>query len=266
MKHYGLIGFPLSHSFSKKFFTEKFEKEKIQDASYDLFPIEDIKELPALLRKHSNLCGINVTVPYKIAVLKYLDWIEHDARNAGAVNCIRIMAESPVMAAFTGEVGIKGHDFRLEGFNTDIYGFETSLRPLLKNHHDQALVLGDGGAAKAVKCVLDNVGITFKSVTRKPAEGHILFGDLKPHHVKQHTVIINTTPIGMSPNVDECPPIPYDAITDKHLLYDLIYNPEQTLFLKKGAERGAVTKNGYEMLVLQAERSWEIWNSREIYP
>jgi shikimate dehydrogenase len=266
MKHYGLIGFPLSHSFSKKFFTEKFEKQNIKDAAYDLFQIEDIKELPALLRKNANLCGLNVTVPYKIAVLKYLDWIEHDARNAGAVNCIRIMAESPVLAAFTGEVGVKGHDFRLEGFNTDIYGFEASLRPLLKNQHDQALILGDGGAARAVKCVLDNVGITFKSVTRKPAEGHILFGDLKPHHINQHTVIINTTPIGMSPNVDECPPIPYEAITDKHLLYDLIYNPEQTLFLKKGAEQGAVTKNGYEMLVLQAERSWEIWNSREIYP
>jgi shikimate dehydrogenase len=128
------------------------------------------------------------------------------------------------------------------------------------------LVLGDGGAAKAVKCVLDNLGINFKIVTRKPAPGHILFGDLKPHHIKQHKLIINTTPIGMSPNVDECPPIPYAAITDDHLLYDLIYNPEQTLFLKKGAELGAVTKNGYEMLVLQAERSWEIWNSKKIYP
>jgi shikimate dehydrogenase len=170
------------------------------------------------------------------------------------------------MAAFTGEVGIKGHDFKLEGFNTDIYGFEMSSKPLLKNRHSEALVLGDGGAAKAVKCVLDNMGITFKSVTRKPFPGHILFNELKPHHIKQHKLIINTTPIGMSPNVDECPPIPYEAITDEHLLYDLIYNPEQTLFLKKGEEHGAATKNGYEMLVLQAERSWEIWNSREIYP
>src|ERR1700712_227153 len=199
MKHYGLIGFPLSHSFSKKFFTEKFEKQNITDAVYNLFPIEDIKQLPALLNKHSNLCGLNVTVPYKIAVVKYLDWIEHDARTAGAVNCIRIMAESPVMAAFTGEVGVKGHDFRLEGFNTDIYGFENSLKPLLKKRHDEALVLGDGGAAKAVKCVLDNLGINFKMVTRKPAPGHILFSDLKPHHIKEHNLIINTTPVGMSP-------------------------------------------------------------------
>lgn len=266
MKHYGLIGFPLSHSFSKKFFTEKFQKEKIEDTVYDLFPLEHIKDLPALLHTHPDLGGLNVTVPHKINVLKYLDWIEHDARTAGAVNCVRITAESPVMAAFTGEVGIKGHDFKLEGFNTDIYGFEVSLKHLIKKHHDEALVLGDGGAAKAVKCVLDNLGIPFKSVTRKPFPGHILFSDLKPHHIKQHKLIINTTPIGMFPNVDECPPIPYDAIGDDHLLYDLVYNPEQTLFLKKGAEKGATTKNGYEMLVLQAERSWEIWTSREIYP
>src|ERR1700744_5491498 len=135
MKHYGLIGFPLSHSFSKKYFTEKFEREKINDAQYDLFPMEHISHLPVLLKENPDLCGLNVTVPYKIAVLKYLDWIEHDARNAGAVNCIRITAESPVLAAFSGEVGIKGHDFKLEGYNTDIYGFEMSLRPLLKNYH-----------------------------------------------------------------------------------------------------------------------------------
>jgi shikimate dehydrogenase len=266
MKLYGLIGFPLSHSFSKKYFTEKFQTQKIEDTRYELFPLEHIKELPALLHGHSDLRGLNVTVPHKINVLKYLDWIEHDARTAGAVNCIRITAESPVLAAFTGEVGIKGHDFKLEGFNTDIYGFEKSLKPLIRHNHDNALVLGDGGAAKAVKCALDNLGIPFKSVTRKAMPGHILFSELKPHHIRQYPLIINTTPIGMSPNVDECPPIPYEAITDKHLLYDLIYNPEQTLFLKKGQQQGAVTKNGYEMLVLQAERSWEIWNSKQIYP
>lgn len=266
MKHYGLIGFPLSHSFSKKYFTEKFEKEKIEDTKYDLFSLEHIDSLPALLHQHPDLCGLNVTVPHKINVLKYLDWIEHDAKNVGAVNCIRITRESPVMAAFNGEVGIKGHDFRLEGFNTDIYGFEMSLKPLLKNPYGGALVLGDGGAANAVKCVLENLGIPFKSVTRKPFPGHILFKELKPHHIRENKLIINTTPIGMSPNINECPPIPYEAITVDHLLYDLIYNPEQTLFLKKGEDQGAATKNGYEMLVLQAERSWEIWNSREKYP
>jgi shikimate dehydrogenase len=266
MKHYGLIGFPLSHSFSKKYFTEKFEREGITDCRYELYPIEHISELPTFLHRHRGLCGINVTVPHKINVLKYLDWIEHDARNAGAVNCIRVTVESPVMAAFTGEVGVKGHDFRLEGYNTDIYGFETSLKPLLKNKHDQALVLGDGGAARAVKCVLDNLGITFKCVTRRAMPGNILFSELTPKHIKDHLLIINTTPVGMSPNVDECPPIPYEAITSDHLLYDLIYNPEETLFLKKGAEHGAAIKNGYEMLVLQAERSWEIWNSKEKHP
>ena len=266
MKHYGLIGYPLTHSFSKKYFTEKFEKEHIPDSVYDLFPIEHIHDLPALLKANPDLCGLNVTVPHKIGVLKYLDWIEHDARNAGAVNCIRISVESPVEAAFSGELGIKGHDFRLEGFNTDIYGFEMSLTPLLKNHHDQALVLGDGGAAKAVKCVLENLGINFRIVTRKPLDNNLLFKDLKPHHIKQHTLIINTTPLGTSPNVDECPPIPYSAITEDHLLYDLVYNPEKTLFLKKGEEQGAAIKNGYEMLILQAEKSWEIWTDKHIHP
>jgi shikimate dehydrogenase len=263
MKHYGLIGYPLSHSFSKKFFTEKFEREHIKDTEYGLYPLEHISELPAFLHKHPHFSGLNVTVPHKINVLKYLDWVEHDARTAGAVNCIKIYAESPVTAAFSGEVGIKGHDFRLEGYNTDIYGFETSLKPLLKNRHDQALVLGEGGAARAVKCVLDNLGISFKCVTRRSTPGNLLFGDLQPHHIKDNLLIINTTPLGMSPNVDECPHIPYEAITSDHLLYDLIYNPEETLFLKKGAEHGATIKNGYEMLVLQAEKSWEIWNAKE---
>jgi shikimate dehydrogenase len=262
MKQYGLIGYPLSHSFSKKYFTEKFEELNITDAKYDLFPIEHISQLPELLKAHPNLNGLNVTVPHKIGVLKYLDWIENDAKSAGAVNCIYICAESPVEAAFSGEVGFKGHDFRLEGFNTDIYGFEMSLKPLLRNHQDKALVLGDGGAARAVKCVLDSLGIGFKSVTRKPFPGNLLFDELKPHHIKQYPIIINTTPVGMSPNVNECPPIPYEAITHDHLLYDLIYNPEKTLFLEKGEQRGAAIKNGYEMLVLQAEKSWEIWKSK----
>ncbi|MDR3695509.1 shikimate dehydrogenase [Mucilaginibacter sp.] len=266
MKHYGLIGYPLSHSFSKKYFTEKFEKEHITDAKYDLFPIEHITQLPGLLRENPDLCGLNVTVPHKIGVLKYLDWIEHDARKAGAVNCIRISAESPVSAAFSGEVGIIGDDFRLEGFNTDIYGFEMSLKPLLKDRHDKALVLGDGGAARAVKCVLENLGIDYKAVTRKPHPGNLLFADLKPKHIKDYLMIINTTPIGTSPNVNECPPLPYDAITEDHLLYDLIYNPEKTLFLEKGEQKGAAIKNGYEMLILQAEKSWEIWTEKEIYP
>ncbi|SDT51406.1 shikimate dehydrogenase [Mucilaginibacter mallensis] len=266
MKKYGLIGFPLTHSFSKKYFTDKFEKEKITGAEYEVYPLEHIKYLQDLLDVHPDICGLNVTIPHKISVLKYLDWIEPDARHVGAVNCIRVTAESPVLAAFLGEVGINGHDFRLEGFNTDVYGFEHSLRPLLRDPNDEALVLGDGGAAKAVKCVLENLGIDYKVVTRQPHPGNILFKDLKPHHIKNHRIIINTTPLGTSPNVDECPPIPYEDITEHHLLYDLIYNPEKTLFLKKGEEKGATIKNGYEMLILQAEKSWEIWNSKELTP
>jgi shikimate dehydrogenase len=258
MKKYGLIGYPLSHSFSKKYFTEKFERLHIKDAEYDVYPLEHIKDLQDLLDVHPDICGLNVTIPHKITVLKYLDWIEH------AVNCIRVTAESPILASFLGEIGVNGHDFRLEGFNTDLYGFEMSLKPLIKDSNDEALVLGDGGAAKAVKCVLDNLGIDFKVVTRKPHGNNILFSDLKPHHIHNHKIIINTTPLGTFPNVDECPPIPYDAITKDHLLYDLIYNPEKTLFLKKGEEKGATIKNGHEMLILQAEKSWEIWNSKEV--
>jgi shikimate dehydrogenase len=263
MKKFGLIGYPLSHSFSKKYFTEKFETEKIADAVYDLYPLEHISQLPALLKENDGLCGINVTIPHKVTVMKYLDWIEHDAKKAGAVNCIKVFSESPVSAAFSGELGIKGHDFRLEGYNTDIHGFDGSLTPLLTGSHDKALILGDGGAAKAVKCVLENKGIEYLCVTRKPIPGNILFEEVTEAHIKEYKLIINTTPIGTYPNVDECPPIPYEAITSDHLLFDLVYNPPLTLFLKNGDERRATTKNGYEMLVLQAEKAWEIWNSKE---
>jgi len=264
MKQYGLIGYPLTHSFSKKYFTDKFEKEHIHDSEYHLFPIEHIAELPALLKKHPGLLGLNVTIPHKQHILKYLDWMEEDAKKIGAVNCIRIHGESPVGACFDGEVGIVGHDFRLEGFNTDMYGFEQSLKPLLKDRHDRALVLGDGGAAQAVKCVLENLGIAYTVVTRKAMEGGILFKDLKARDIKNNLLIINTTPLGMVPHIDECPPIPYDAITDDHLLYDLVYNPEKTVFLQKGEEKGAMIKNGLEMLILQAEKSWEIWSAKDL--
>lgn len=249
MKQYGLIGYPLSHSFSKKYFTHKFEQEHITDACYELYPLEQVEDIQHLLAAHADMCGLNVTVPHKINVLKYLHQVAPDAKTVGAVNCIRISA--------------KGPNLKLEGFNTDIYGFEMSLKPLLKSHHGQALVLGDGGAAKAVKYVLQKLGINYKIVTRKPHPGNLLFTQITPTHIKQHTLIINTTPLGMAPNVNECPPIPYEAITDKHLLYDLIYNPENTLFLQQGRQQGAVTKNGYEMLVLQAEKSWEIWAAKK---
>lgn len=265
MKQYGLIGYPLSHSFSKKFFSDKFEKEHIEGCRYDLYPIEKISEFPALLKKHANLCGINVTIPYKQDILKYLDWIDSDAKKIGAVNCIRIRAESPVEAAFSGELGVKGHDFWLEGFNTDLYGFQTSLKSLLTDKQDHALVLGDGGAAQAIKCALENLGVEYQLVTRKKQDDSILYTELKPHHIKQNLLIVNTTPLGMSPKIDEYPPIPYEELTADHLLYDLVYNPEKTVFLQKGEEHGAMIKNGLEMLILQAEKSWEIWNAKDLH-
>ena len=262
MKIYGLIGYPLSHSFSKKYFTAKFAHEHIEGHAYELFPLEHIDELPALLAKHPTLNGLNVTVPHKKDVMKYLDWIDHEAREVGAVNCIHIHSESPIEAAFSGELGIKGHNFRLEGYNTDIYGFEESLKPLLKSAHKKALILGNGGAANAVKYVLTKLNIPYQIVTRREEQDSILFNNLTHQHIAGHKLIINTTPLGTAPKVDECPPIPYEAITHDHLLYDLVYNPKQTLFLTKGLEKGAAIKNGYEMLELQAERSWKIWNAK----
>lgn len=264
MKHYGLIGYPLSHSFSKKYFTEKFEKEGITDHAYDLFELQNLSDFPDLLRSKPNLCGLNVTVPHKIGVVHYMDWLSDEAKAVDAVNCIRITAESPVEAAFSGEVGIKGHNFRLEGFNTDVYGFEHSLKPHLTHHHKKALLLGDGGAARAVKYVLEKLEIDYQVVTRRKAPHSILYGDLDSKIMGEHLLIINTTPVGTYPKIDECPPIPYEFITDKHLLFDLIYNPEETLFLQKGKAQGAAIKNGFQMLELQADRSWQIWQSHKV--
>lgn len=266
MKHYGLIGYPLTHSFSKKYFTEKFKNEKIEDHAYELYEINNLSDFPELLRANPKLCGLNVTIPHKIGVMFYLDWVHPDAKEVDAVNCIRITAESPVAAAFSGEVGIKDHEFRLEGYNTDVYGFEMSLKPLLKHQHTQALVLGTGGASRAIKYVLNKLNIYTQFVSREAEGNRISYADLTPELLSKYKLIINTTPLGTSPNVDQCPDIPYEAITHEHLLYDLIYNPEETLFLQKGRERGAATKNGYEMLLLQAEKSWEIWNTKEILP
>ena len=266
MKHYGLIGYPLSHSFSKKFFTEKFEKENIEDHVYDLYEIKSLSDLPELLRAHPNLSGLNVTVPHKIGVMYYLDWVHPDAKEVDAVNCIRIIAESPIAAAFSGEVGIKDHEFRLEGFNTDVYGFEMSLKPLLASTHTQALILGAGGASRAVKYVLNKLNIYAKVVSREADGNRLRYEDITPEIIAQYKLIINTTPLGMAPDTDKCPNIPYESLTADHLLYDLIYNPEETLFLRKGREQGAATKNGADMLVFQAEKSWEIWNEKVVLP
>lgn len=240
---YGLIGYPLNHSFSPGYFAEKFRKEGI-DAAYKLFPLSDIRQFTNLLSDHPELCGLNVTIPYKQSVIPYLDSLNKDAEEIGAVNCISIINGQTV------------------GHNTDIIGFEQSLIPLLQPQHNTALVLGKGGASLAVMYVLRKLGITAHYVSRSTHANGFSYEELTPDIVSQHKLIINTTPLGMHPHTDACAPIPYHAIGSKHLLYDLIYNPAETSFLRNGKQQGASIKNGLEMLELQAEASWHIWNSK----
>jgi len=242
MRLFGLIGYPLSHSFSKKYFTEKFEREKLTDCRYELFPITSIDELKKVLDQHPDLYGLNITIPYKEQVIPFLDETDEVVEKIGACNCISI------------------ENRKLKGFNTDVTGFEISLKTKLKPHHKKALILGTGGAAKAVEYVLEKLGIDFKYVSRKPSCNNFSYEQLTPAIISEHTLIINTTPLGMYPGINEAPTIPYESLTDQHYLFDLVYNPEKTLFLQKGEARGAVIKNGYEMLLIQAEESWKIWN------
>lgn len=247
MRTFGLIGYPLAHSFSKKFFTEKFAEEGIADHQYELFPIENIAAVVSLIAADDSLAGLNVTIPHKVGIMAYLNELDQAAETIGAVNCISIQHKE-------GQAWLKG-------FNTDAYGFQESLKPYLKKHHTHALILGDGGAAKAVKYVLDQLQITYLSVVRTAAPNAILYSDLTEDLLQKNHVIINTTPLGTFPNVEAAPAIPYQWLTDQHLAYDLVYNPEETEFLKRAKAKGAVIKNGFEMLQLQAERSWFIWNS-----
>lgn len=247
MKLFGLIGFPLTHSFSKKYFAEKFEREDIADSAYELYPIERISLLEALLADHPQLKGLNVTIPYKLAVLDYVDELDPAAAYIGAVNTLQIIYN-------------EGKRF-IKGYNTDAYGFASSLKTLLEPHHQHALILGDGGAAKAVKYVLEQLNITYTSVVRKPQEGCLTYEDLNEALLKEASILINTTPLGTFPDIAACPNIPYEFITPAHLAYDLVYNPEETSFLKRAAAKGAKTKNGLDMLHLQAERAWAIWTA-----
>jgi len=247
MKVLGLIGCPLTHSFSQRYFAEKFKKESILDVVYENFEIKNINDLPALLESYPNLQGFNVTIPYKEDVKHYVDDLDHSAQKVGAVNVIKILP-----------------DQRRIGYNTDYYGFRTSLESWLggKISSVNSLVFGTGGASKAVRVVLEDCNIPFKLVSRDEKKGDYIYYELSEKHniIQSHTLIINTTPLGMYPNVNEAPHIPYDLLNSEYYLYDLIYNPEETLFLKKGKEAGANIKNGLEMLILQAEKSWEIWN------
>lgn len=243
MKLFGLIGYPLDHSFSKKYFTQKFVREGLENCRYELFPIENIAALPALLQKHPDLHGLNITIPYKQLAVKYLD----DSKipeGLSACNCIRI---------------ING---KLIGYNTDITGFEKSLPAQLINTGISVLILGNGGAAEAVKFVLDKLNISYKIVSRKKEDGSDLsYQDITEEIILKNLLIINTTPLGTYPGINTCPDIPYQYLTEDHTLFDLVYNPAKTLFLQKGEEKNATIINGEEMLVFQAEESWKIWMS-----
>ena len=259
MKKYGLIGYPLTHSFSKKYFTEKFLRDGLDSYQYELYPLPNLSDLPELINSIPDLCGLNVTVPHKIGVMFYLDKVDPAAKEIDAVNCIKIVNHQPVEAFFNGE--LSSMQVRLEGYNTDAYAFEESLKPLLKKHHHKALILGTGGASRAVAYVLKKLGIAYKKVSRRAVGKQLTYKKLSEHILHDYLLIINTSPVGTSPTIDECPDIPYEFISGKHLLYDLVYNPAETEFLKRGKARGAGIKNGLEMLHLQAEKSWEIWNS-----
>lgn len=243
MKQLGLIGYPLEHSFSKKYFTEKFKREGIPDWNYELYPLENITELNDLIIS-KNLVGLNITIPHKQAALAYLNSIDKTARAIEAVNTIKVNSTN--------------NGITLKGYNTDCIGFEQSLKPLLQAHHKKALVLGTGGASKAVIYVLNKLGISFKTVSSS-GNGNLSYQDLTEPLINDYTLIINTTPLGMHPNVDSKPNLPYTGLTPQHLLYDLVYNPLKTSFLSEGKRYGAITKNGLEMLELQAEAAWNIF-------
>ncbi len=260
MKKYGLIGYPLGHSFSKDYFTEKFKREGLTDCVYEVYSIPNLSDFEELIKENPDLCGLNVTIPHKIGVMYYLDKIDDAAKAIDAVNCIKIVKENPAESYFSGE--LSSMKVKLIGYNTDAYGFEKSLTPLLQKYHQEALVFGTGGASRAVTYILDKLDIDFQLVSRKSGRKQIKYEDLNKEIIEDHLLIINTTPLGMAPNINDCPDIPYEYLTSKHLLYDLVYNPEETEFLKRGKDHGATIKNGMEMLLLQAEKAWEIWNEK----
>ena len=276
MTTYGLIGYPLGHSFSRKFFTEKFEKEGI-DAQYLNFEIPSIEEFPEIIKNNPKLRGLNVTIPYKQQVMQYLDEISEEAKAIGAVNVLRIERPSPQPSPIMGRetmrnagnkpdgLPIKGDMSEglrgsLIGYNSDVIGFVESIHPLLKAHHKKALILGTGGASKAIRYGLEKkLGMKTLFVSRSAREGMITYEEVTAEVLKEYEVIVNCSPVGMYPHVDECPALPYEAMNENNLLYDLVYNPLETLFMKKGAEQGATVKNGLEMLHLQAIASWKFW-------
>ena len=259
MRLFGLIGFPLSHSFSVKYFTEKFQREGITDAVYKAFPITDINLLPDLIKCHPNLRGFNVTIPYKEQIIPLLDELDETAKMIGAVNCVGLQQHTPISHLPSPF---------LKGYNTDVIGFRQSLKPFLASHHERALILGTGGASKAVEYVLRGIGVECIFVSRHVAPDSarsdktiLTYSQLNQYVMAMCKLIVNCTPVGTFPHVDAAPEIPYEFITKDHFLYDLVYNPAETEFLKRGKAKGALTLNGMDMLKMQAEAAWKIWQS-----
>ena len=246
MKTYGLIGYPLGHSFSRGYFTDYFGREGIE-AEYKNFELPSIEQLAQVLQTEPTLQGFNVTIPYKQQVFSYLSELSEAAQTIGAVNVVKVMR--------------RDEGLYLKGYNTDYIGFTDSIRPYLKHHHTHALILGTGGASKAVDYALRKLGLKTQYVSRTAREGIIAYDELTPELMAQYTVIVNTTPLGMHPKVDECPPLDYAQLTPQHLLYDVVYNPAKTLFLQRGEASGAAICNGMDMLIGQAKAAWKIWNN-----
>ena len=250
MRKYGLIGYPLGHSFSKKYFSEKFLNEHISDSSYENYPLKSIDDFPVLISSDGDLCGLNVTIPYKSQIIRFLDVIDPEAGEIGAVNVLKIRRES-------GRI-------KLFGFNSDVTGIRDTLSPYIGDNVRNALVLGSGGSSKAVLYVLGKLGLTARVVCRERKEGVLAYSDLNSGIIDNNKLIINTTPLGMFPDIQSRPDINYDWLTPDHILFDLVYNPEFTSFLKAGSERGCTAISGIKMLHSQAERAWEIWNDENL--
>lgn len=248
MDKYGLIGYPLGHSFSISFHNQRFADEGI-NAKYLNFEIPSIDDLPAVLGSNPELKGLNVTIPYKEKVIPFLDYVSPEARAIGAVNVIRVVHE--------------GKKISLRGYNSDVIGFTQSIEPMLEPYHKKALILGTGGASKAIAFGLKSLGLDSVFVSRYERPNTIQYERITPEVVKEYNVIVNCTPLGMFPKTEECPLLPYEAMDERNILYDLIYNPDETLFMRRGAEHGAAVKNGLEMLLLQAFASWDFWQGKE---
>jgi shikimate dehydrogenase len=242
---YGLVGRNISYSFSRGYFIKKFETLGLQDHLYENFDLPEIGGFAPLIESYNNISGLNVTIPYKEAIIPYLDDLDANARKIGAVNTIKIEGNS------------------LKGYNTDVYGFRNALEPLLKKHHRRSLILGTGGASKAVAFVFDELGIAYQRVSRTPVAHQLDYASLTESIIKENPILVNCTPLGTYPNILDKPPIPYEFIGPEHLLFDLIYNPEKTAFLKEGESHGAAISNGLRMLELQAEKAWEIWTGKK---